>query len=392
MSLTGSSNKPIEIFYSYSHKDEKLRDKLETHLSLLKQQGVLINWHDRKISAGEEWAMAIDSHLNTADIILLLVSPDFLASSYCYSIEMKRAMARHEKGEAIVIPVILRPVHWKDASFGKLQALPTEARPITGRFWHNQDEAFYNVAEGIREAIKKLTLQHIDPMNNEIEALRNALFNSSTFQEIRPPVIAVVGVTGVGKSSLINALASDELVAVSAFASTDAVLAIRFHSGLIIYDMLGISGLNEERENINRAYLGLRQVGDTKDRLLRLPIIDLGGNQSNQGATKKYEEIHKPDLYIFVLAGSRIVRSDLQFYHELAELGKPVIVVINQIDIIDPEHIEILQTLVWEKLNQHAIALSAKTGQNIQELIETIKANLPFECQEALEKEINKVG
>jgi Fe2+ transport system protein B len=67
-------------------------------------------------------------------------------------------------------------------------------------------------------------------------------------------------------------------------------------------------------------------------------------------------------------------------------------VVINQIDIIDPEHIEILQTLVWEKLNQHVIALSAKTGQNLQELIETIRASLPFECQEALEKEINKVG
>jgi TIR domain len=156
--LIVSKSKPqrtIEVFYSYAHKDEMLRNKLEMQLSLLKQQGHITNWHDRKIDPGQEWAKEINEHLNTADIILLLVSPDFLASDYCYGIEMKRALERHEAEEAIVIPVILRKVYWQGALFGKLHALPTDAKPVTSRNWHNQDEAFFDVAEGIRKIVEE---------------------------------------------------------------------------------------------------------------------------------------------------------------------------------------------------------------------------------------------
>ena len=111
-------------------------------------------WHDRNISAGEEWKQAIDIHLNTAKIILLLISPDFIASDYCYSIEMEHAMKRHECNEARVIPVILRPVYWQKAPFSKLQVLPTDAVPVTSRNWHDLDEAFFCVAEGIRKVIQ----------------------------------------------------------------------------------------------------------------------------------------------------------------------------------------------------------------------------------------------
>ena len=100
------------------------------------------------LAAGEEWSDQIDSHLNTADIILLLVSADFIASDYCYENEMKRAMERHESGDAIVIPVILRPVDWSNAPFAKLQALPKNGKAITT--WGNIDEAFTDVAKGIR--------------------------------------------------------------------------------------------------------------------------------------------------------------------------------------------------------------------------------------------------
>jgi hypothetical protein len=100
--------RPIQLFYSYSHKDEPLRKKLETHLSILKRTGVLSGWHDRRISGGKEWANEIDEHLNTAEVILLLVSADFIASDYCYEKEMTRAMERHELKEARIIPVILR--------------------------------------------------------------------------------------------------------------------------------------------------------------------------------------------------------------------------------------------------------------------------------------------
>lgn len=145
-----------EIFFCYAREDEKLRIELEKQLNILKRQGFIDFWHDREISAGTEWEREIDVHLNTAHIILLLISPDFMVSDYCYSKEMKRAMERHEAGEARVIPVILRPVYWRGAPFGKLQALPTDGKPVVSSQWHNLDEAFYNVAEGIRKAVEGL--------------------------------------------------------------------------------------------------------------------------------------------------------------------------------------------------------------------------------------------
>lgn len=152
--MSVESAKAIEVFFSYSHKDEDLRDELEKHLSILKRQGVIQSWHDRRIGAGREWEGEIDKHLNTAHIILLLISADFLTSDYCYEVEMKRAMERHQAGETRVIPVILRPCDWEDALFGKLQALPMDAKPITS--WPNRDEAFLDVARGIRAAVEEL--------------------------------------------------------------------------------------------------------------------------------------------------------------------------------------------------------------------------------------------
>jgi TIR domain len=145
---------PIEVFISYSHKDEALREELGTHLSLLMRDRVIDEWHDRRIVAGREWGGAIDEHLNSAAVILLLVSADFLASDYCYDIEMKRALERHDAGDACVIPVILRSVDWRGAPFAKLQALPKDGKPLTS--WPNKDEAFTDVARGIREALKDL--------------------------------------------------------------------------------------------------------------------------------------------------------------------------------------------------------------------------------------------
>jgi internalin A len=136
------------LFYSYSHKDEGLRDELDTHLKLLQRQGVISIWHDRKILAGEEWKDSINSNLDNADIILLLISADFVASDYCYEKEMKRAMERQESEQARVIPVILRACDWNSAPFGKLQALPKDAKPVTR--WPDRDEAWNDVALGIR--------------------------------------------------------------------------------------------------------------------------------------------------------------------------------------------------------------------------------------------------
>jgi hypothetical protein len=145
---------PIEIFYSYSHKDEALRDKLETHLKILERQGIISGWHDRGIGAGTEWRNQINQHLEAAHIILLLISADFIASDYCWGKELERAMERHENGEARVIPIILREVDWSGAPFSKLQALPKDGIPVTS--WPNQDEAFAHIARGIRAVSREL--------------------------------------------------------------------------------------------------------------------------------------------------------------------------------------------------------------------------------------------
>jgi TIR domain len=144
----------IEVFYSYAHTDEALRTELDKHLSSLRREGVIAGWHDRRITAGTEWARAIDAHLQRAQIILLLVSADFLASDYCYDVELQRAMARHEAGAARVIPIILRAVDWQRAPFGKLQALPKDGRPI--KSWSDPDEAFLDVARGIRAVAEEI--------------------------------------------------------------------------------------------------------------------------------------------------------------------------------------------------------------------------------------------
>jgi hypothetical protein len=149
-----SRERIIDVFISYSHKDKEFRDKLDRYLNILKRQGVISTWHDRNITAGTEWEGEINKHLNTAQIVLLLISLDFLSSDYCYGIEVERAMERHEAGEAHVIPIILRPVDWEDTPISRLQALPEDALPVI--LWAYEDEAFVDILRGIRVAIEEI--------------------------------------------------------------------------------------------------------------------------------------------------------------------------------------------------------------------------------------------
>ncbi len=142
------------VFFSYSHADEALRDQLEMHLSLLKRQGHVEAWHDRRILAGDELDPASKDNLESADVILLLVSANFIGSDYCYSKEMHRAIERHNAGEACVVPVILRPCDWYSAPFGKLMATPRDGKAITT--WANTDEAFTDVVRQVRIAVEAM--------------------------------------------------------------------------------------------------------------------------------------------------------------------------------------------------------------------------------------------
>ena len=151
---------PAKIFFCYTHEDEALLNKLKTHLRPLQRQNLIDIWYDRNIGAGSVWEEDIKHHLNEADIILLLISPSFIDSDYCYSIELQRAIERHKGGNVRVIPIILEYVYWQFEPLSSLQALPTDAKPIMG--WSNQNEAFFNVAAGVRKVVEELRAKLLD--------------------------------------------------------------------------------------------------------------------------------------------------------------------------------------------------------------------------------------
>lgn len=145
---------PLKVFISYAHENGKYKERLLTFLAQLKNDGVIHSWQDTSIPPGGEWKEYIDQNLEAADIILLLVSAEFLDSKYCYHIEAKRALERHESREAVVIPVILMPSDWSHSNFSHLQALPKEGKPVTK--WSPQNEGYLSVVKGIRNVADTL--------------------------------------------------------------------------------------------------------------------------------------------------------------------------------------------------------------------------------------------
>ncbi|WP_153798514.1 toll/interleukin-1 receptor domain-containing protein [Foetidibacter luteolus] len=153
-----------KLFISYSHPDEIYKVELVKHLSTMKRNHEVEIWNDRMINPGEEWDKVINSKLLEADIILLLVSSDFIASDYCNDIEVKKAVEKHNLGKAKVIPIIVRSCDWKTTIFAKLQALPKDGKPLKN--WSDIDEAFLFVIEGIRQAINERTPHLVSSPDN----------------------------------------------------------------------------------------------------------------------------------------------------------------------------------------------------------------------------------
>ena len=191
----------INIFFAYSREDSTLRDRLDKHLSGLKRKNYINTWYDGKIDAGKEWEKEIDSNLSKADILLLLISADFIASDYCYEVEMTKAISRHEKGDAVIIPIILNPCDWSDLPFSKIQGLPQNGKPITSTYWENSEIALNEVAKSIKDIVEnllttknkrlkaiseilnekdnelKITLQQLEEYNFEQEIVRETIHN-----------------------------------------------------------------------------------------------------------------------------------------------------------------------------------------------------------------------
>jgi hypothetical protein len=146
--------KALNVFISYSHADEAMKSELVKHLEPLQRQNLIEAWHFQKIKPGEKWDEEITKHLRSAHIILLLVSIDFINSSYCYDVEMETALEMQESHRARVVPIILRNCLWSRTPFAKLQALPRDAKAVSS--WNDRDEALTNVAEGVRQIAEEL--------------------------------------------------------------------------------------------------------------------------------------------------------------------------------------------------------------------------------------------
>ncbi|QBD75032.1 toll/interleukin-1 receptor domain-containing protein [Ktedonosporobacter rubrisoli] len=154
MSATSHLGKVLKIFYSYARPDKKLRDELAKHLSGLQRQGLIAGWYDGEIIAGSERDTELKKYLKLSDIILLLISPDFVASDYCYCTEMDQALERHKRGEAYVIPILLRPTALKGLPFAFLQLLPPNGKPVTRS--KDKDAAFLKITEALRNVIDEI--------------------------------------------------------------------------------------------------------------------------------------------------------------------------------------------------------------------------------------------
>lgn len=159
--FSAKKQRAIQIFCCYAHEDDRLLEKLKTHLKPQQRQGLIHIWHDRDIRAGAEWEKEIEQELNKAQVVLLLVSPDFVASDYCYNTEMQQVLERHARGEIHAIPIILRPTDWRITPLGKLPALPKDGKPITT--WSNSDNAYLDVVTGIRTIVETHFTQQQQP-------------------------------------------------------------------------------------------------------------------------------------------------------------------------------------------------------------------------------------
>ena len=191
---TDMTNK-IKLFYSYSHKDETFREELQTHLAVLRQDGLIDEWHDRKIGAGDDLSGEIDKHLESAHMILLLFSPDFIASEECHR-EVKKAVRLKDEKQVDVIPVILRNCTWKDTAVRDLLAIPKDGKPITE--WDNRDEAWQDVYEKIKNKVIRIT----PPVwINKLKIYESPLFAKNSEIELTKLTL-IAGGNSAGKTAL----------------------------------------------------------------------------------------------------------------------------------------------------------------------------------------------
>jgi hypothetical protein len=207
----------IRVFCSYSHQDRLLRDELVKHLELLRESLLIRAWHDGELTGGQDWQQEIEGHLRDAHVILLLISIDFLRSEFVREHELPVALERHKAGDALVIPVILRPVPWSQAGLDFLQALPDGLRPVV--LWSPQDLAYVNICEGLFAAVLGWQGRKSPPASPMVRstAVRRRMVDLALSRRapVRKATILAVMVRRVGEGGLRAVLEADDSLGVT---------------------------------------------------------------------------------------------------------------------------------------------------------------------------------
>lgn len=233
----------LNVFISYSHKDEAFKEALDAHLTILKRSEKINTWNDRAILAGTEWNDEIKQQLEDAHIILLLISANFLASDYIWKEELARAMERHDRGEAKVVPIFIKHCEWKGASFGRVQGLPKDAKPVGDP---NNDEAWTGVATGIRALVDKLLEKGLNPKEQEVPKVPE----NNGFDQLKATVRGFIG----------KAKTKEAIEAIEAWAQENGDEQLKSDASLLKGDladldrdkMLGIIDSSEKNTRQNR--------------------------------------------------------------------------------------------------------------------------------------------
>lgn len=247
---------PLRVFVSYSHQDELHLVELEKHLTTLKRENLISTWHDRKIVPGQEWEKAIDGALQDSDVYVFLISPDFVASEYCIEKEVSVALEKHNSGQAIAIPIVVRSVDWLTTPLGKIQALPKNASPIS--VWGDKDQAWFEVVRGIRLAISDLARHRDEEPKILLTHISQALTSEIERLEIRYQLNKHIGGMPTGLHDLdylIDGVHQGDLICVAAAPVMDrmallisimnGVLVENSHSGLVVT-------LRQSRDQVTR--------------------------------------------------------------------------------------------------------------------------------------------
>ncbi|SFC65958.1 TIR domain-containing protein [Flagellimonas taeanensis] len=138
----------MEAFISYSHKDEGYLDLFHRHLAQLKRDGLIGTWTDQKILAGGRIDDEVSTSLNSAQIFIAMLSPDYINSNYCYEREFQTAMEMQAKNMLTIVPIVLEPCDWKSTPFSKYKALPKDGKPVSE--WSNKNNAMLDVVQNLR--------------------------------------------------------------------------------------------------------------------------------------------------------------------------------------------------------------------------------------------------